>query len=340
LSNHKPSMFRMNKRCCLAILILLSFSISLSLGQETSNFFSGDNMVSYQDGIGTFQYFVSTANGSLSYYEYTDATALNSALMANNCPTIPAGYTLFPVNIVSIVGYNITFNDTKSIINGSLTITSLSPQSSVIGLLLCTPLSNDLIFFEGYLLNPDGSYSFPNIIYNGIYSLVYYNSTIPPIKNIFFGQNLIVSPIGPAIYQFLNGFSINATANSIIMVTVQNYTTNPTGIDPPGKISCEQFVDIETQDEIDYQIVGLQASLTFTYTTNYPNFAIGHYDDSTNAWSFSTIPPIVNTTAKTVTQNTTHFSTWGLYGETATATSLSPLYLFSITLIIVLVFII
>jgi len=55
---------------------------------------------------------------------------------------------------------------------------------------------------------------------------------------------------------------------------------------------------------------------------------------------FSTIPPIVNTNAKTVTQNTTHFSTWGLYGETATANSLSPLYLFSITLIIVLVFII
>jgi len=336
-------MFRMNKSCYLVILILLSFSISLSLGQSIplniTTFYPPQftSPIGYQDEIGASQAFFSTAYESLFFDEY-EALELNSILITNNCAAIPAGYTLLPAGGI-IVGFNIIFNDTKSIINGSLSISGFS-SGNPIGLLLCTTLSNDLIFFEGYLPNPDGSYSFPNIIYNGIYSLVSYNSTIPPIKNILFGQNLIISPIVPAIYQFQNGFSINATANSTIMVTVQFYTTNPTGIDPPGKISCEQFVDIETQDEIDYQIVGLQASLTFTYTTNYPNFAIGHYDDSTNAWSFSTIPPIVNTTAKTVTQNTTHFSTWGLYGETATATSLSPLYLFSITLIIVLVFII
>jgi len=334
----------MNKRCYL--LILLSFTISLSLGQtpygETFVYppISGGYSIYYSDEIGAIQDFFSTTYESLFFDEY-DATVLNPALINNNCAAIPAGYTLLPVGIENIVGLNITFNDTKNIINGSLTISQLTTTSSVVGLLLCTTLSNDLIFFEGNqnFVDP-GGYSFPNIVYTGIYSIVTYDPAIRPIKNIFFGQNLIISTIGFVIYQFPNGFSINATADSAIMLTVQNYTTNPTGIDPPGKISCEQFVDIEPQDEIDYQIVGLQASLTFTYTTNYPNFAIGHFDDSTNVWSFSTIPPIVNTTAKTVTQNTTHFSTWGLYGETATATSLSPLYLFSITLIIVLVFII
>jgi len=209
----------------------------------------------------------------------------------------------------------------------------------ILGLLLCTPLSNDLIFFEGYLSNPGaGQYIFSNFIYNGIYSIVTYDFIILPIKNIFFGQNLIIGPIGPVTYRFPNGFSITAIANNTIMLTVQFYTTNPTGVDPPGKTSCGQFVDIETQDEMDGTV--LKASLTFTYTQYDPNFVIGHFDDSTNAWSFSEIPPSINTTAKTVTQNTTHFSTWGLYGETATANSLSPLFSFLIILIITLVFII
>jgi len=238
-------------------------------------------------------------------------------------------------------GFNVTFNDTKSITEGSLSFPYKSEGTEVLlpilGLLLCTPLSNDLIFFEGYLPNPDvGQYLFQSIIYNGIYSIVAYDSIILATKNILYNQILIISSVGPATYQFPNGFSINAIANSTILLTVQNYTTNPTGVDPPGKISQGQFVELDTQNAT----IGLQASLTFTYINYIPNFVIGYYNGTAGAWVFSDIPPTVNTTAKTVTQNTTHFSTWGLYGETATANSLSPLYLFSITLILVLIFII
>jgi len=283
------------------------------------------------------------------FFDIYNAVTLTSALITNNCPTLPNGvlpngyFSFTDADILPILsaGFNVTFNDTKSITEGSLSFPYKSEGTEVLlpilGLLLCTPLSNDLIFFEGYLPNPDvGQYLFQSIIYNGIYSIVAYDSIILATKNILYNQILIISSVGPATYQFPNGFSINAIANSTILLTVQNYTTNPTGVDPPGKISQGQFVELDTQNAT----IGLQASLTFTYINYIPNFVIGYYNGTAGAWVFSDIPPTVNTTAKTVTQNTTHFSTWGLYGETATANSLSPLYLFSITLILVLIFII
>jgi len=332
-------------------IILFSLTIPLSLGQEILGFIS--NTTYYPVGPVTIlwyindisptsiaQDFTSSANESL-FFDMYDAPALNSALSTNNCGPFPTGYTLISMGTYNIdyplsgytAGFYVDFNDLNSITDGSIHFELDLNTTETYGLLLCNRLlSNDYIFLEGYFANVfENSFVVNSFNYNGIYSIVSYDSTIRPTKNILFGQSFIISQI-LAVYLFPNGFSITVVTNTSITLTVQFNTTNPTP-NPSCKISQGQFVDITTSDTIDE----LNATLTFTYTQYNPNFAIGHFDEISNGWSFPIMGLSINTTAATVSQTTNHFSTWGLYGETASANIISPTFLFLIALIIVFI---
>jgi len=174
----------------------------------------------------------------------------------------------------------------------------------------------------------------PNILYNGIYSIVSYDGTNYLNQFKLFGQEFTLNQV-LYTYNFPYGFALQASVQSPVIVVINYNTSNPINVEPANYTSYNQFVDINPLGIV----VGLNATISFTYTTYKPTYVIGYFDENNLAWNFPASGLTIDTAGDGVNQFTTHLSTWGLYGEPSNPNAgaiLSPISLLWLLLLFVL----
>jgi len=251
-------------------------------------------------------------NMTLNYYIDAD---LNSTLLSINAAPFPDGYTLFQgqttynINYSYMRGFYVFFNNPAILTASTLSIPLYGVNGTTYGLLYWSQAFGQYAWLPGTLAN--NILTVPGILYNGVYSIVSYDYVNFFNQYVLFGQLFTVTQ---NFYTFNcpYGFALTASAQSPINVTIYYNTSNPSNTKPPSNYTVyNQFVDIQANGAV----VGLMATLTFTYTTYEPNFVIGYVDDVHSKWIYPDSGLEIDTTDHGVNQNTTHFSTWGLFGE-------------------------
>jgi len=268
------------------------------------------------------------------YYD----SLLNSSLLNQDATPFPAGYTLFqgitflyPL-YTYVRGFYVYFSNTANLTANTISFPLIGTNSTTYGLLYWSTVFGQYSWLPGTLAN--NMLTVPWIFYNGIYSIVSYDSTNYLNQYKLFGQEFILNQY-LYTYNFPNGFALQASVQSPVIIVIYFNTSNPTNMMPANYTSFNQYVDINAYGIV----VGLNATVTFTYTTYESNFVIGYFDEVNLAWNFPNSGLNIDTTDHGVNQFTTHFSTWGLYGEPSNPNAgaiLTPISLLWLLLVFVL----
>jgi len=273
---------------------------------------------------------------NITFDIYFDIT-LNSSLLDQDATAFPPGYTLFQgisflyptLTNVYVRGFYVDFSNTANLTANTIAFPLTGTYSVTYGLLYWSPVFGQYAWLPGTLAS--NMLTVPGIFYNGIYSIVAFDFAHYLNQFKLFGQEFILNQISYN-YLFPNGFALQASVQSSIPVIIYFYTSNPTGVVPNNYTSYNQFVDIYPIGKV----VGLNATITFTYTKYEPNYVIGYLEEGNSTWNFPNSGLYVDTTNPGVNQFTTHFSTWGLYGEPSSGAILSPISLLWLLLVLVL----
>jgi len=268
-----------------------------------------------------------------------DVVQLNASLLNQDASAFPAGYTLFQgVTIYISPGYNLVqgfyvyFSDTANLTANVISFPLYGNANKTYGLLYWSPVFGQYAWLPGTLVN--NMLTVPNILYNGIYSIVSYDGTNYLNQFKLFGQEFTLNQV-LYTYNFPYGFALQASVQSPVIVVINYNTSNPINVEPANYTSYNQFVDINPYGIV----VGLNATISFTYTTYKPNYVIGYFDELNLVWNFPVSGLTIDTAGDGVNQFTTHLSTWGLYGEPSNPNAgaiLSPISLLWLLLLFVL----
>jgi len=267
--------------------------------------------------------FICTSGEIFSVSAY-DATNLTLALQSLNTPSLPVGFNSYPSGIyLNLLGglpdyltaFYLNFNDSATFFT-NMVFTFLFTPSIIAhdyGFLYYDMNSNFFSWIPGTQNLTLSTISIPlNPLNRGLYIFASYDLT-SPIPTLYTQVRTITDDLVTYDYPYGIQISVFATSTSNTFYVLFN-STNPKANNATGKVSLNQFITIDATGTL----VGLNASLGFTYTTFMSGFAIGYYNDTDGMWVF---PPgtVVDTVNSGVGINTNHFSTWGLYGEPTTS---------------------
>jgi len=275
-------------------------------------------------------------NATLNVY---NASQLNNALLSEDGIGFPPGYTLFQGDTFYnypgygfVEGFYVYFADPSIVQTNILYFPFSGTNNTANGLLYWSQAFGQYAWLPGTLNN--NHLTVPGVLYNGIYAIVSYNYTNYFNKPTLFGQEFTLDQVSYS-YNFPNGFILQASVQSPINVTVYFNSSNPTNVVPPNYTSFNQFAVIETNGTV----VGLSATIIFQYINFEPNYVIGYFNEANSTWIFPNTGLSFDTSYNRVNQYTTHFSTWGLYGEPSNPNAgaiLSPIPLLWLLLVLVL----
>jgi len=206
------------------------------------------------------------------------------------------------------VAFNVYINDSSSVVNLQLNSSfSLFGNLNIrYGFLYWNIDTNNYIWFPGTTTSNNIIISIP---FTGYYVFIYFDVTqnvkLPSLFTLPCHANSDNNT-----YSFPLGFEVQAYGISQSSAFYVSYSPiNPFNDEPPQKLSTDLFLNITLATEI-----SLKATISFPYNGTY-NPVIGFFNETSATWIFPSLGRIIDTKTNLVSQTTTHFSTWGLYGE-------------------------
>jgi hypothetical protein len=249
-------------------------------------------------------------NSNVTLSSYTNVLALPTGYIA-----LSLGFTLSVTNGASVTG---------SLTTGQLSVAAQALLTAGVnaGCLQFDSVTNTYneIDVQSYSVNQ--GITIP-IISAGTYLFVGAQANVP-VPSFYGTYRALVGGVRKVI-TFSQGFVVDVTASASTSVVVYYNTTNTAPKNPPNNyIPLNAFFTIELS-----AATALQATLNYTYTAsqisnarvNANTLQIGYYDTTSGSWQFPGSQ--VNTNTMVVSTTTTHFSTWGVYASSASATVLS-----------------
>jgi len=225
------------------------------------------------------------------------------------------------------LGYTLSVSNGASIVSAYLVTPPLSVASQAAAAaafrVSCLQFDTNTSSFQEVTLN---SFSIPagfniSLPEASTYLLVAVqaNATIPNI----YGRARRLLNNTRALIQYSENFLLDVTLNATADVTVTFYTTNPAPKNPSQvyvALNVYWTIDLNTQASVN-------STLSFIYTAaqlaaagvSATQLRFAFYNTNTAQWEFFNTGGQVDTAAKAVSQFTTHFSTWGVYGDNTTA---------------------
>jgi len=230
--------------------------------------------------------------------------------------TYPPGFQFYTGNTFladllfneTTVGFNVYINDSTSIVSLQLNspFSLLGSLNFRYGFVYWDINTKRYIWFPG---NATATNIVASIPLTGFYIFIYFDVTRHVKLPALFTFPCTAGSDNNT-YTFELGFEVQAySATQREPFYVSRPLKNPFNYEPPQKESTALFLDIKIASEID-----LDAIISFPFNGTYQP-VIGFFNETSNTWEFPTSGLSINTTENLVSQTTTHFSTWGLYGE-------------------------
>jgi len=226
------------------------------------------------------------------------------------------------------IGYQLIISPPNAVVI-SATLTTPALAASAIALIT---LNTNLWFFQ--YNSTTQFYSAIAVNYNGItqvvtvplpsagiYVLVVLDITAP--IPTFFDQPRDLSAQSNVSLSFPDGLSLSVNVQSDTTLTTTFLTTNPHNNPGNGSTSINAFFDFNTTSN-----VTLNATIYYQYSVQTVNqigvdattLKIAFYDEQSGQWVFPSSGGSVSTSTMVVSQTTTHFSTWGVFGHSTSST--------------------
>jgi len=244
--------------------------------------------------------------------------------------SVNAGFNLSisPPNVA--IGY---INFTSPGIDNSDIITGSAEAS-------CFQYDPSLNFYNQLNVDVSSASVFPTITVSlptpGIFLFVSLDSNAQFPSFYGSGKNLPAGKERSFIYP--NGLSLQVTSESSNYL-IANFSENVYFPNPSNYISIDAFFTFTAESEDN-----LNATITYTYDKSEieakgiaeSTLRIGYYDTTQSSWIFMSSGGSVDTSASVVSQTTTHFSTWGVYGSSGVASIAINFILLASSLLVLL----
>jgi len=157
------------------------------------------------------------------------------------------------------------------------------------------------------------------------YALVSIDLTVP---NVAFATAFAITAYANQTFTFTDEASsvwLSAQASGSLEVTKSTTpaTTAPTGVTP---LNIYLTIDLTGNAQsspfnavISYTYTAAELTAAGISTANAANLKLAYYDTTSMSWVFPSTGGKVDTSTMVVTQSTTHFSQWGVYGTSGVA---------------------